>query len=96
MSDMIPVEKVAAAALHQVRQAAGCFPQTYHDSDKVAKAKVHLQVAEELLGLIAPPPFVVPGGTAHGTGPIRGADIFCPDAVMVVPLTTAPPPNPAA
>lgn len=53
MSDMIPASKVAAAALHQVRQAAQCFPQTYHDSEKVAKAKVHLQVADELLGLIA-------------------------------------------
>lgn len=53
MSDMIPASKVAAAALHQVRQASECFPTSYHESEKAAKGKVHLQVASELLGLIA-------------------------------------------
>lgn len=55
MPDMIPAAKVAAAALHQVQQAGENFPETYHDSGKVAKAKVHLQVATELLALIAEP-----------------------------------------
>lgn len=55
MTDMIPAAKVAAVALHHVAQASLCFPQRYHDTDKVAKVKVHLQVATELMALIADP-----------------------------------------
>lgn len=49
----VPSAKVAAAALHQVKQASECFPTSYQDTEKAAKAKVHLQVATELLALIA-------------------------------------------
>ena len=55
----VPSSKVAAAALRQVKQAAECFPASYHDTEKAAKAKVHLQVAAELLALIAEPVLMV-------------------------------------
>lgn len=51
----VPVSKIAAAALRQVSQAEACFPASYHDTEKAAKAKVHLQVATELLTLIGEP-----------------------------------------
>lgn len=66
MVDAIPAAKVAAAALNQVKQAAEYFPESYHDSAKVAKAKVHLQVAQELLALIAPQPFFMVNVTENG------------------------------
>lgn len=55
MVDMIPASKVAAAALAQVRQAADNVPESYHDSGKIKQQAVHLQVAVELLLLIAAP-----------------------------------------
>jgi hypothetical protein len=59
MADMIPAAKVAAAALRQVKQAADSFPNSYHDTDKAERGKVHLQVAAELLALIAGPDLMV-------------------------------------
>lgn len=74
MVDMIPAARVAAAALSQIKQAEACFPASYHETDKAAKGKIHLQVAAELLALIAPPPVMV---NVHRDGtmtPIRPED----------------------
>lgn len=81
----VPVSKIAAAALRQVSQAEACFPASYHDTEKAAKAKVHLQVATELLALIAEPRLMVnvrddgsidpPPSPGHAPAPlVRGLD----------------------
>lgn len=59
MPDMIPAARVAAAALHQVEQARNCFPTSYHETEKAMQGKIHLQVASELLALIAEPPKMI-------------------------------------
>lgn len=61
MAEMIHASKVAAAALHQVKQATqiAATPEGYVPESSASKMRVHLQVAQELLALIAPQPFMV-------------------------------------
>lgn len=60
MPDMIPASKIATAALEQVLKAKALKPASYHDTGKIAAQEIHLQVAAELLEIIAEPSQLTP------------------------------------
>lgn len=92
MPDMIPAARIAEIALRHIREAEAKVDDAVYSTEARAAVKRSMAAATELMALIVPPPFIVPGGTASGTGPISRASIADPGAVMLAPLTMAPQP----
>lgn len=95
MPDMIPAANIAKAALRQVQDAADSFPSSYHDVEKSARAKVHLEVAAELLALIVGPDqkFLVGADGSVKQVPTGGTSNGGVGIIASAP-TSPPPPKP--